>query len=103
MEREADPVWRQYGLCLAFYALGRTEEADAALASFIKDYGESMAFQIAEVFAYRGEKDKAFEWLDRAYALRDSGLADIKNDPLLRNLEGDPRHAALLKKLRLPI
>jgi serine/threonine protein kinase/Tfp pilus assembly protein PilF len=103
MEREADPVWRLYGLCLAYHALGRAAEADVALAEFIKDYGESMAFQIAEVFAYRGETDRAFEWLERAFTLRDSGLADIKNDPLLKSLEGDPRYTALLKKLRLPL
>jgi len=103
MERESDPVWRLYGLCLAYHALGRAAEADAAVAEFIKDYGETMAFQIAEVFAYRGESDRAFEWLERAFQLRDSGLADIKNDPLLKRLKGDRRYAALLKKLRLPL
>jgi len=103
MEREADPVWRLYGLCLAYHATGRTTEADAALASFIKDYGETMAFQIAEVFAYRGETNRAFEWLERAFTLRDSGMADIKNDPLLKGLESDRRYAALLKRMRLPL
>ena len=62
-----------------------------------------MAFQIAEVFAYRGEIDRAFEWLDRAYTLHDGGMADIKGDPLLKNLERDPRYSAFLKKMRLPL
>jgi serine/threonine protein kinase/TolB-like protein len=103
MDREPDPVWRLYGLCLADHAAGRTKDAEAALAKFIKDYGETMAFQIAEVFAYRGENERAFAWLDKAYALRDSGMADILNDPLLKGLERDPRYTALLKKLRLPL
>jgi serine/threonine protein kinase/Tfp pilus assembly protein PilF len=103
MERETDPVWRLYGLSLAYQAVGRRKEADAVLASFIKDYGETMAFQIAEVFAYRGQIDLAFDWLERAYKLRDGGMADIKNDPLLKRLESDPRYAALLKKMRLPL
>jgi serine/threonine protein kinase/TolB-like protein/Flp pilus assembly protein TadD len=103
MEREPDPVWRLYGLCLAYPAAGRTKEAEAALAEFIKGYGETMAFQIAEVYAYRGEIDQAFAWLDKAYRLRDSGMADILNDPLLKGLEKDPRYAVLLKKLRLPL
>jgi len=103
MEREPDPVWRMYGLCLAYQAVGRQAEADAALAAFIKDYGETMAFQIAEVFAFRKEIDRAFEWLDRAFALRDGGMADLKNDPLLKGLEADPRYAVLLKKMRLPL
>jgi len=103
MERETDPVWRLYGLCLAYQAVGRRKEADGALATFIKDYGETMAFQIAEVFAYRGEIDRTFEWLEHAYKLRDGGMADIKNDPLLKNLERDPRYTALLKKMHLPL
>jgi serine/threonine protein kinase/Tfp pilus assembly protein PilF len=103
MERETDPVWRLYGLCLAYQAVGRLTEADAALARFIKNHGETMAFQIAEVFAYRGEVDRSFEWLERAYALHDGGMADIKSDPLLKSLERDPRYTAFLKKMRLPL
>jgi hypothetical protein len=41
---------------------------------------------------------QAFEWLNRAYAQRDGGLVDIKVDPLLRSLHGDPRYAALLER-----
>jgi serine/threonine protein kinase/Tfp pilus assembly protein PilF len=103
MAKEPDAVWRAFGLCLAYHAAGRAAEADATLSSFIKDYGETMAFQIAEVFAYRKEIDRAFEWLDRAFALRDGGMADLKNDPLLKSLVGDPRYAALLKKMRFPL
>jgi hypothetical protein len=57
---------------------------------------------IAEVYAYRGEADRAFEWLERAHAQRDGGLAETKGDPLLKSLERDPRYAAFLKKMRLP-
>jgi len=54
------------------------------------------------VYAFRGETDRAFEWLERAYASRDSGLAQFKGDPLLKSLEHDPRYAAFLKKMHLP-
>jgi hypothetical protein len=47
--------------------------------------------------------DQAFEWLDRAYAQRDGGFSEMKGDPLLRNLDGDRRFTALLRKLKLPI
>ena len=46
-----------------------------------------------------GEPDKAFEWLDRAYAQRNSGLIETKVDPFLKNLRPDPRYRALLEKL----
>ena len=51
---------------------------------------------------FAAKKDHAFEWLDRAYQARDQDLYLIKGDPLLKNLEGDPRHKALLRKMNLP-
>jgi len=103
MEREPEPALRLQGQALAYHALGRKKESDAALAELIKKYQADAAFQIAEVYAFRGEADKALEWLERAYAQRDGGLAEMKGDPLLKNLERDPRYAALLKRLRLPL
>jgi TolB-like protein/Tfp pilus assembly protein PilF/predicted Ser/Thr protein kinase len=95
--------WRRFGLALVYHALGRKQEADAALDAYIDQYKENWAFQVAEVYAFRGEKDKAFEWLERAYAQRDPGLSQMKGDPLLKSLESDPRYAAFLKKMRLPL
>ena len=68
----------------------------------VKNYTDTAAYQIAEVYAYRGEVDRAFEWLERAYAQRDSGLSQIKGDPHFKRLERDPRYAALLEKMHLP-
>jgi eukaryotic-like serine/threonine-protein kinase len=102
MQRETELPWRLYGLALAYHALGRKKESDAALAEFIEKHRTDGAFQIGEIYAFRGEKDKAFEWLERAYTQRDTGLTYLKGDSLLRNLEGDPRLTALLRKMRLP-
>ena len=55
------------------------------------------------MYAWRGEKDGAIEWLERARVQRDGGLILLKVDPLLRNLHGDPRYVALLKKIGLPV
>ena len=85
-----------------YYALGREKESDAALSELIAKYHEGSAYQIAEVYAFRNQADKAFEWLDRAYAQRDSGLIGTKVDPLLKSLHNDPRYTALLKKLNFP-
>lgn len=101
-EREKDPALRLTGLALAYHGLGRRKESDAALAQLITRGQAGMAFQIAEVYAFRGQKDQAFEWLERAYDQRDGGLARIKGDPLFKNLESDPRYAGFLKKMRLP-
>jgi serine/threonine protein kinase/Tfp pilus assembly protein PilF len=103
MDQEKGDLWRRYGFSLVYYALGRHREADATLSEFVKNYQHTAAFQIAEVYAYRGEVDRAFEWLERAYAQRDSGLSQIKGQPHFKRLERDPRYAALLEKMRLPL
>jgi len=87
---------------IAYYALGRKKESGSALSELIAKYHAGGAYQIAEVYAFRNQSDKAFEWLDRAYTQHDDGLAYTKVDPLLKNLHGDLRFAALLKKLNLP-
>ncbi len=99
---ETEPFWQSYGLALVYYALAKKKEADNKLSDFIKKYQYGGAYQIAEIYAYRNEKDKAFGWLERAYIQRDGGLAQIKGDPLLRNIEKDPRYAVFMKKMKLP-
>ena len=73
------------------------------MASLVSSSAKEAPFQIAEIHASRGEPDAAFEWLDRAYAERDGGLAEILGNPFLETLEADPRYEALLARLRLPL
>ena len=103
MQREPDPGFRAQGLALAYHALGRNMESDAALGKLIAEFDTIAAFQIAEVYAFRGEADQAFDWLDRAYSRHDSGVTETKGDPLLKGLELDRRYPVILKKMRLPV
>jgi len=103
MENETDEWGKWTGEPLANYTLGRLEESDGALKKLIATYQNDCAFEIAEVYAYRWETDKAFEWLDRAYRQRDPGTPELKTDPLMRSLRQDPRYGELLKKMHLPI
>ena len=103
-------LWRAVQHAVAYYALGRQKEADAALSELIARYharrahahSAYSAYGIAQVYAFRKQSDEAFQWLDRAYAYYDDGLIETKVDPLLKNLHNDPRYTALLKKLNLP-
>jgi TolB-like protein len=79
----------------------RVQESDAALNELIKNEAETAAYQIAEAYAYRGDKDRAFEWLERARRQRDPGLAGLRRDPLLENLRVDPRWNAFLHTMGL--
>src|SRR5215475_5596793 len=101
MENETGEWEKLTGESLAYYALGRREESDSSLKKLIAAHQNDCASQIAEVYAYRGETDKAFEWLDRAYRQHDPGLPEI-TDPLMRSLRQDPRYADLRKKMQLP-
>ena len=103
IENESSAAWKSIVLPLAYHALGRAAESDAALQELTKNFADDWAYQIAEVHAFRGEIDQAFAWLDRAYAQRDGGFSEMKGDPLLKNLKADPRHKAFLLKMRLPI
>jgi TolB-like protein/DNA-binding winged helix-turn-helix (wHTH) protein/Flp pilus assembly protein TadD len=87
---------------LADHALGREQDSRAALTELIGKHATDSAFQVAEVYGFRGEPDKAFAWLGRAYEQRDTGLIMIKTDPLLKGLRHDQRYVALLKRMRLP-
>jgi hypothetical protein len=79
----------------------RIPESDAALAELVAKFGETAAYQIAGVFAYRNDKDHAFEWLERARTQRDAGMPGLRSDTLLQNLHADPRWDALLRTMGL--
>jgi TolB-like protein/DNA-binding winged helix-turn-helix (wHTH) protein len=103
-EIEKEPTeWARFtGEGLAYHALGREQDSKAALNALITKYSIDSAYQIAQVYAYRGESDKSFEWLERAYKQRDAGLTEIMTDPQLKDLRRDPRYIDLLNKMRLP-
>jgi TolB-like protein/DNA-binding winged helix-turn-helix (wHTH) protein len=102
VEREPGEVWKLFGQALAYQALGQSQDSVTALNQLIIKHHQDSAYQIADVYAYRGETDKAFEWLLCAYQQRDGGLLFVKADPLLRSLHHDPRYADVLRKMRLP-
>jgi serine/threonine protein kinase/Tfp pilus assembly protein PilF len=97
-----DPIWNGYCLAATEHALNHARESDQALDRLIAKYSQRATFQIAELYAWRGESDKALEWLERAYRQHDPGTTDIKTSPMLSNLRDEPRFKALLEKMNLP-
>ena len=88
-------------VAMARWSQRRIPEADAALARLIESSADTAAYQIAEVYAYRGEKNRAFEWLERARRQRDPGLGTLRSDPFLANLQADPRWIAFVRTMGL--
>ena len=103
VEAQADAAeWaRLLIVACARWSQKRVAESDSALAELIANDSETAAYQIVEVHAYRGDKNRAFEWLERARRQRDPGLASLRKDPLLTNLQADPRWNAFLRTMGL--
>ena len=100
IEADGNELTRRNFRPAALHAAGRQDEADAVLEAETK-YADS-AYYIAMTFAYRGDRDLAFEWLERAYQRREPGVTEIVGEHLFKNLADDPRYKALLRKMNLP-
>jgi adenylate cyclase len=98
-EAEPDVYWRSFGVPLGAKAQNRTADAQAALAVQLRKPAGA-EFQLGETYAYLGDADQAFKWLDAAVD-RDLGFVWLRNDPLLEGLTGDPRYQSLLRKVNL--
>ena len=88
---------------MVYHALGQKKQADETLKEFTDKYQNNWSYLLAQLHAYRGEKEEAFAWLETAYNKKDSWLYWVKNDPLLKNLNGDPRYTSFLKKMNLSL
>src|SRR5262249_35388872 len=99
---EPDAAFHRFLLSLAHYIRGEQEAADATLAELAAKDRDGLAYQIAEAYALRGDRAKAFEWLQISFDNHDGGTLSLLVDPFLRPLHDDPRYKNLLAKLGLP-
>ena len=97
--QETSELWKMLALPMAYPALGRKAESDAALAALVAKYEHDAPYNIAYVYAFRGEADKAFEWLDKASRYGDSGLSDVVSENLFDKIHADPRWLPFLRKI----
>jgi hypothetical protein len=97
-----DPEWQLLASGIVQYSLHHPQQSQQALDELIKSQASDMAYQIAQIYAWRGEKDQAFAWLDRAFVQRDGGLTGLKLDELMASMRTDPRYRTLLRKMNLP-
>lgn len=103
MQQEQTDGGRSAGLAIVYHALGRDAESDSAMGKAVAELSADYPLSIADAYAYRGDANQAFRWLERAYGQKDSALFAIKSDPLLKGLASDPRYAAFLRKMNLPL
>src|SRR5262249_52352961 len=99
MEQEQTEAWRMIGLPMVYHALGRGSDSDAALSALIAKYEKDAPYNIAYVYAFRGEADKAFAWLDKAIEYQDPGISGIVTENLFDNIRKDPRWQPFLRNV----
>jgi tetratricopeptide (TPR) repeat protein len=102
IEQDTDPFWSLFIKNMIVYASGDKNRADKLLSELVEKYGHDSWPNIAVVYAYRAEVDKAFYWLEEAYKVKDPSLFTLLSYPAFKNLWGDPRWNAFIDKLGLP-
>jgi tetratricopeptide (TPR) repeat protein len=100
---ETETGFQLYGSARAYFASGQLARADSFLHAFINEFSPVWDFQIAEVYAFRNEPDKAFEFLESAFMQKDPGFLLIRVSPFLDNIRQDPRYRELLKRVNLDV
>jgi Flp pilus assembly protein TadD len=99
IEQEKSELWRMVGLPMVYCALGRKADADIALNALIAKYEKDGPYNIAYVYAFCGDADKAFEWLDKAVTYNDPALGDLVTENLFDKIHSDPRWLPFLRKI----
>jgi TolB-like protein len=99
---EPELGFKAAGLAIAYHALGRHVESNAAMADAEAQLGVDDPFDVACTHAYRNEPEQAFAWLERAYERRQPQLVYLLRQPLLRAVRQDPRWSEFLRKMKLP-
>jgi len=102
VQQEVDENERLALLPVFLRAVGRQAEANAALQAANTRFADANAYWLAQNYAYRGDRELALQWLERAYRQQDIGLVTIVGEPLFKSLYEDPRFNAFLRKMKLP-
>jgi serine/threonine protein kinase/Flp pilus assembly protein TadD len=101
LRRDADKTSSNLGIALVYAQAGRRNDALKLLDEYLMSIkGKPVdSFGVAEVYSVLGEKESAFEWLDRAVHDHASYTAWLKVDQPLDNIRSDPRFKEYLKKV----
>jgi TolB-like protein/Flp pilus assembly protein TadD len=97
LAKEPGEAWRLVGESIVYSRLKKRAESDAALQTLISKFGTDWPYNIASVYAFRGEADRAFEWLEKAVEAKDTGLREVGIETLFESLHSDPRWPSFLR------
>ncbi len=98
---DSENRWQQAMSTIVLHNLGRHEEERPIRQKIIDEKGQHWAFGVALTYAWHGDTDKAFEWLDIAFEQKDGYLSQLIYNPWLAPLHDDPRWEKILEKMEL--
>lgn len=101
---EKDNAFSLMGLGFTYAVSGKKEEAHRILIQ-LNELSKRFyvpSTYIAAVYAGLGEKERAFQWLEKAYQERDEGLIYLNVAPPWGRLKSDARFASLVRRVGLP-
>ena len=93
---EEDEEWRVKGKALASYDLERFADFEEAFAELREKWGERWPIEVAHVYAWIGDTDQAFVWMDKELGV--NGLGGVMVDNFFTELHDDPRWQPFLEK-----
>lgn len=101
-ESAGDYWGAQVCLAIVYDKLALRVDAEKQRARLQTSWGNSIAYQLVEIYAQWGDRARALEWLDKARLLRDPGLVRLKVDKLLDPIRAEPQFQALVAKMNFP-
>ncbi len=102
IEQESHEFFGLYGKNFVFHALGKQEQADALFEEFIEKHSKTDPANLADLYAFRGDIDQSFYWLNKAVEIKDPVLLEALAYPSLKILHKDPRWNTLINNIGLP-
>jgi len=100
-EKLPSGVAKPFGMALVYFTLGNEANAQAFIDEFLDSYAQEYPVSVAAIYAWRGENDAAFEWMERGLEQRSADVVYILSAPLLIKLRNDPRYSVFVEKLGL--
>ena len=96
--------WDRHPLLAYAYAMTGTRDAAQRILNeqkMLEKQGYISPYNFAIIYTGLGDKDRAFEWLEKGYEQRIPLIYRLKSRPMFDPLRSDPRYAALLRKMNL--
>ncbi len=101
-KKEPIDFMRYSSQCFALFGLGKLKESDEYFKKFMQVNDKTAKSNIAELYAFKGDKENTIKYLELAFDLSDPDLIEIINFPIFRLVYDDPRWKELLINMGLP-